>query len=74
MALSAGGLRAVISLARDDALLEWSPMETLFSAQACPKVRSAQSDRCRSAPRMLSWTLTDPVINSFASQVLKDNK
>jgi hypothetical protein len=34
VALSAGGLRAVISLARDDALLKWSPRETLFSAQA----------------------------------------
>eukprot|EP01052_Picozoa_sp_SAG31_P005989 SAG31_NODE_271_length_18717_cov_8.685949_24_plen_476_part_00 len=34
VSLSAGGLRAVVSVATDDALLEWSPMQALFSAQA----------------------------------------
>jgi hypothetical protein len=34
VALSAGGLRAMISLATDDALLNWGEMKTLFSAQA----------------------------------------
>ena len=34
LSLSAGGLNAVFSIATDSALLDWSPMKTLFSARA----------------------------------------